>query len=445
MIFLSYSHKDSVYADNIEKKFVEMSQKITRDVRDLKYKESIKEFMKKIRKSDYAIVLVTENYLCSSNCMFEMLEFLKEPNYLDRIIPIIKKTSDIFSIEGIIRYINYWNEKKNDLENRLKSIPIDSIGMLPEKLKHYENISRSIAPIIEELTDKSNIVFNDIIDSQIYEKIYVYMKIEDITSKSSTKLPEKRKNNKNKINIKKYNIQENIEFALKCFLPILNDIEKLDQRGFLKLSDYPYFNFQDNWHIVLIREKVNFDVSYALYKPAKDFTFIIIINDNLFLNNRKTKERKHILLTKEVCHIFVHICAYLSVSEQKFISKIKNNLNNKLNNMFSNFEKQNIIKDESLSELVNIIQLPDSYFRIGLEKVTFDYSLFYKRLLCNNETFDKYFNKAKQMLFKKLFNSYRIDDSLELIFSSCEEYSKKHFVPVEYIKKEVLKIINKYF
>lgn len=97
MIFLSYSHKDSSIVDDIEKKFNKLGLELKRDIRELNYdKKSIKEFMKQIRQSDYAIILVTKNYLKSPKCMFELYEFLKEQDYKNRIIPLIQESSNIF-------------------------------------------------------------------------------------------------------------------------------------------------------------------------------------------------------------------------------------------------------------------------------------------------------------------------------------------------------------
>lgn len=62
-----------------------------RDIRDLRYKSSIKEFMKQIRKGDYSFIIISEDYLKSLNCMYEMGEFIKDESYKDRILPIVKK------------------------------------------------------------------------------------------------------------------------------------------------------------------------------------------------------------------------------------------------------------------------------------------------------------------------------------------------------------------
>jgi hypothetical protein len=77
-IFLSYSWYNSNIADCLDILFKTKNITLKRDVRDVEYKQSIKEFMKKIRTSDYCLVVISENYLKSINCMYEVTEFIKD-------------------------------------------------------------------------------------------------------------------------------------------------------------------------------------------------------------------------------------------------------------------------------------------------------------------------------------------------------------------------------
>ena len=53
-------------------------QRFQRDIRDVEYHESFKRFMQSIEKHDYVITIISDNYLKSRNCMFEMLEVVKD-------------------------------------------------------------------------------------------------------------------------------------------------------------------------------------------------------------------------------------------------------------------------------------------------------------------------------------------------------------------------------
>lgn len=86
IIFLSYNWHDGETADRIDRHLSKI-QGITvkRDVRDIGVWKSIREFMEGIRQQDYAVLIVSDSYLRSKNCMFEATEMMKEREYADRI------------------------------------------------------------------------------------------------------------------------------------------------------------------------------------------------------------------------------------------------------------------------------------------------------------------------------------------------------------------------
>ncbi len=71
-IFLSYCRKDDKVADDIYDYFRE-NHNITlhRDKIDIKNWESIKAYMQSLNDMEYIILIISENYLKSSNCMYE--------------------------------------------------------------------------------------------------------------------------------------------------------------------------------------------------------------------------------------------------------------------------------------------------------------------------------------------------------------------------------------
>lgn len=89
-IFLSYNWHDSGIADRIDRHLSRLSDVIVkRDVRDIGSWKSIRKFMKSIRQQDYAVLIVSDLYLRSKNCMFEVTEIMKEPEYENRIFPAV--------------------------------------------------------------------------------------------------------------------------------------------------------------------------------------------------------------------------------------------------------------------------------------------------------------------------------------------------------------------
>jgi len=69
------------------------------------YKQSLKGFMKQAKYTNYVLVIISENYLKSVNCMYEALEAMKDDNYKDRILPIVLDKTNIFNVIGKASYI----------------------------------------------------------------------------------------------------------------------------------------------------------------------------------------------------------------------------------------------------------------------------------------------------------------------------------------------------
>jgi len=86
--------------------------KIIRDKRDLGYKGSIKEFMEQIGRGLCVIVVISDKYLRSRNCMFELVEIAENKQFFDRIFPIILKDAAIWL--GMRKYsLHIWRRRCN--------------------------------------------------------------------------------------------------------------------------------------------------------------------------------------------------------------------------------------------------------------------------------------------------------------------------------------------
>ena len=154
-VFVSYCQKDKVYADFMDLYFKDKDITIHRDIRDIKDWMSIKEYMHTIRDMDYAILVITDNYLKSYNCMYEVLEVMKEKNYKDKIFPVLVETS-IYTPKGRIPYIQYWEREFADLDKKLDSVNKVNLGPLTEDLKRTQNIAASISEFLTLVSDMNN-------------------------------------------------------------------------------------------------------------------------------------------------------------------------------------------------------------------------------------------------------------------------------------------------
>lgn len=131
--------------------------------------EELEELLKDyevIRSRDFVIMLISDSFLKSENCMFEVLEFIKETNFKSRILPIIHNTAKgIFNNHGKALYVKYWQNKLKDLEKETNDIyPLNMVKTI-ENMKKIENICRNIDDILDLISDMKNIVIDDSMNS----------------------------------------------------------------------------------------------------------------------------------------------------------------------------------------------------------------------------------------------------------------------------------------
>lgn len=152
-LFISYSWKNKDIADDIQLQFEPTGLPIIRDTRTLKYKESIKEFMSRVRDTDYVLIIISDYFIKSVNCMYEVMELIKDKNFKDKILPIVVDGTKIYSTIDRLEYIKYWSDKHKELEEKIAGFsPTDLIETLKE-LKHIENIRRNIDEFLTYASD----------------------------------------------------------------------------------------------------------------------------------------------------------------------------------------------------------------------------------------------------------------------------------------------------
>ena len=160
-IFLSYSWADSKQADSIERFFSSIGISVIRDINDLKYRQHLRSFMSVIRDCDFSIIIVSDDYLKSPNCLYELIELYKEKEFQEKFVPIILDKAKIYSIENKLEVIKYWKEKVELTKNLISTFePTKTISLIKE-LKHYETIYSEIDSLLVTISEFKNISFSE--------------------------------------------------------------------------------------------------------------------------------------------------------------------------------------------------------------------------------------------------------------------------------------------
>lgn len=171
-IYISYawpdlSNNEPSLVDGIYDYLVAKKYDIKRDVVDLHYGESIRKFMKKIGAANFIIIFLSDKYLKSPNCMFELCEIFRNyKNCVDSIInnTIIIKSAPFNADFDTIQ--KYWSHQRD----------IDK--------EHYDKINKRILfyfDNIRRLFRESNYytIKNDQIDFMSEIEVIIRQKIQN--------------------------------------------------------------------------------------------------------------------------------------------------------------------------------------------------------------------------------------------------------------------------
>jgi len=183
-IFVSYAHANKKLVDYIERAFSIKGITIIRDINITKFKDSLTGFMKTIRESDYVLLVITKDFLESENCLIEICELVKDENYKDKILPLVKHDTGIFNGLGKAKHISYWQNKYENLENIERSIPVLSKEDITNELKRIAKIEMVLPNLLSSIADMKCITFHENISNsnfiEIADHIGVDLKILDV-------------------------------------------------------------------------------------------------------------------------------------------------------------------------------------------------------------------------------------------------------------------------
>lgn len=154
-VFVSYAwNKEScVIVDRLQQALEQEGIRLIRDREEVRYKDSIREFMRRIGEGKCVVVVISEKYLKSENCMFEMVEVAKAQGLRERIFPIVLADANIYKATGRIRYVRHWEDQIHELDEALKTVRGDNLTKLQEDLNSYAEIRRLFDGITDTLRD----------------------------------------------------------------------------------------------------------------------------------------------------------------------------------------------------------------------------------------------------------------------------------------------------
>ncbi|KAM3113261.1 COR domain-containing protein [Phormidesmis sp. 146-33] len=158
-VFISYAWggESEEIVNQVDRTFQQKGITIVRDKRDLEFKGSITQFMQRIGRGKCVIVVISQKYLKSENCMFELVEIAANQSFKNRIFPIVLDDAKIYKPLDRIQYLQHWEQEKQSLDEAMKSVGSEYLQGFRESIDLYTKIRMTIADLTNTLKDMNTL------------------------------------------------------------------------------------------------------------------------------------------------------------------------------------------------------------------------------------------------------------------------------------------------
>jgi internalin A len=133
---------------------------ILRDKRVLRLGDSISKFMQRLAGGDRVFVILSDKYLRSPYCMYELLEIWRkcageEEKFLDRIRVYVITGTNIFSLSERAQYAIHWQQEYEKVDKLIHDHGPDVVGRRGfQEYKLMGDFRRWVAEILETVADR---------------------------------------------------------------------------------------------------------------------------------------------------------------------------------------------------------------------------------------------------------------------------------------------------
>jgi small GTP-binding protein len=158
-VYLSYSwsKESNALADELDEAFQARGVTVVRDRRDIGYKASIKDFMARLGQGKCVVLVISDAYLKSQNCLFELLETARHGEFTDRVFPVVLPDARIYRPQDRIGYVRYWEEQINELDEAMRSVSAANLQGFREDIDLYTEIRAQLPRLADVLRDMNTL------------------------------------------------------------------------------------------------------------------------------------------------------------------------------------------------------------------------------------------------------------------------------------------------
>jgi hypothetical protein len=162
-IYLSYAWGDlqetgtsrEAIVDRLYDSLLADGYRVKRDKMDLGYKGLISDFMREIGRGDCIVVVISDKYLKSPFCMFELLEISHHAAFYDRICPIMLPDAKLHTLRDRLQYVAHWKAELGHLEQLIQQVGIEVLSASGsfQEYEKYRDITQQADKLLTCLAD----------------------------------------------------------------------------------------------------------------------------------------------------------------------------------------------------------------------------------------------------------------------------------------------------
>ena len=159
-VFISYAWggQSEDVANELETLLDQYQIELIRDKTNLGFKGLIQEFMREIGQGNLIILVISDKYLKSKNCMFELLEVEKKGEFYERIFPIVLPDANIYDSLGMIGYLKFWDQKIKELNEHVKELEnLADTRKIQEDINLYTDIRGAFDDLAGKLSNMNTL------------------------------------------------------------------------------------------------------------------------------------------------------------------------------------------------------------------------------------------------------------------------------------------------
>jgi len=159
-IFVSYAWGDrretgdsrEAIVDRLYDTLVSRGHKVVRDKKDNGYGKRISEFMRRLGEGKLVVVVVSDKYLKSPYCMYELLEIYEHGGLVEgRMFPIVLSDAKMYSLADRLEYVLHWKREKKKIEDLINELGLDAFSA-EGTYREYDQYYRRIFQNVDQLT-----------------------------------------------------------------------------------------------------------------------------------------------------------------------------------------------------------------------------------------------------------------------------------------------------